>query len=182
MKVIEREALDKVLGELKLSTSSLADKETALKVGKILAVKLISTGSILRYGNDLQINMRMIEADTSEIKIALAESYAGNIPLSKIASDIAIKISNKIVKGYPLKGEVASIDKNGNVVINIGTFSGEVPGVKMKVIKDKALSPAEENLAGEIEITSVDKETSSGKVIKGGGMIKKGNRLIEDVN
>ena len=182
VKVIEREALDKVLGELKLSTSSLADKETALKVGKILAVKLISTGSILRYGNDLQINMRMIEADTSEIKIALAESYAGNIPLSKIASDIAIKISNKIVKGYPLKGEVASIDKNGNAVINIGTFSGVVPGVKMKVIKDKALSPAGENLAGEIEITSVDEETSSGKIIKGEGMIKKGTRLIEDIN
>ena len=182
VKVIEREALEKVLEELKLSTSSLADKETALRVGKILAAKLISTGSILRYGNDMQINMRMIEADTSEIKIALAESYAGNIPLSKIASDIFTKINNKILKEYPLKGEITSIDKNGNVAINVGTFSGVVSGVKMKVIKDKVLSPAGENLAGEIEITSVDKETSSGKVIKGGGMVKKGNRLIEDVN
>jgi curli biogenesis system outer membrane secretion channel CsgG len=50
--VIERKALDKVLAEQNFSNSDRADPNTAAKIGKILGVDAIITGSITQFGRD----------------------------------------------------------------------------------------------------------------------------------
>ncbi len=52
--VIERNAIDKVLGEQNLSNSDRADASTAAKIGKILGVEAIIIGSITQFGRDDQ--------------------------------------------------------------------------------------------------------------------------------
>ena len=48
--VVEREVLDKVLAELKLSATDIVNAPQALRRGKILAARLLATGSLSRFG------------------------------------------------------------------------------------------------------------------------------------
>jgi len=50
--VIERAALEKVLGEQNFSNSNRADSSTAAKIGKVLGVDMIVIGSITQFGRD----------------------------------------------------------------------------------------------------------------------------------
>lgn len=50
--VIERAALEKVLGEQNFSNSNRADSSTAAKIGKVLGVDMIIIGSITQFGRD----------------------------------------------------------------------------------------------------------------------------------
>src|SRR3981081_1199558 len=52
--VIERNALDKVLGEQNFSNRDRADASTAAKIGRILGVDAIIIGSITQFGRDDQ--------------------------------------------------------------------------------------------------------------------------------
>lgn len=51
-RVIERQALDKVLAEQNLSNSNRADASTAAKIGKLLGVDTIIVGDITQFGRD----------------------------------------------------------------------------------------------------------------------------------
>lgn len=75
--VIEREALDKIFDELKLSASGFIDPKTAKEVGKILGVDKIITGKvnyieIFKESNQVQIEIavRVIEVETAKISYA----------------------------------------------------------------------------------------------------------------
>src|SRR5437868_7721336 len=50
--VIERKAMDKILGDRNFSNSDRADPNSAAKIGKILGVDAIIVGSITQFGND----------------------------------------------------------------------------------------------------------------------------------
>src|SRR5665213_405669 len=50
--IIERKALDKVMGEQNLSNSNRADPTSAAKLGKLLGVDAILMGSITEFGNE----------------------------------------------------------------------------------------------------------------------------------
>ncbi len=52
--VIERKAMDKILGEQNFSNSNRADANSAAKIGKILGVDAIIVGSVTQFGNDNQ--------------------------------------------------------------------------------------------------------------------------------
>src|SRR5579884_3998375 len=53
-RVIERNALDKILKEQNFSNSDRADANTAAKIGRILGVDAIITGDITQFGRDDQ--------------------------------------------------------------------------------------------------------------------------------
>ena len=94
--VIERKAMDKILGEQNFSNSDRANPNSAAKIGKILGVDAIVVGSITQFGNDnkntnvggggggwggfgvggfshkkskavVQVDARMVDIDTAEI-------------------------------------------------------------------------------------------------------------------
>lgn len=50
--VIERKALDKIMAEQNFSNSDRADNSTAAKIGRVLGVDAIITGSITQFGRD----------------------------------------------------------------------------------------------------------------------------------
>lgn len=70
--VVERQQLAKVLQEQKLGATSLLDAETIAKIGKILGIQAIVTGSIADLGDEIKINARSISVETA--KVFAAES------------------------------------------------------------------------------------------------------------
>jgi curli biogenesis system outer membrane secretion channel CsgG len=67
-KVIERQMLENVMQELHLEGSGIADAETTKKLGKVLGVEAIITGTVLDIdANKAEINARVIKTDTAEV-------------------------------------------------------------------------------------------------------------------
>jgi tetratricopeptide (TPR) repeat protein len=182
VQVLERDLLDKLLEELKLSATDLVDQKKALEVGKLLAARIIATGSILRSGKDLQTSIRLTETETTLLKAAVTET---DTDVSRLADKTAQQVLNKIKQAYPIRGYITAVT-SGQVQLNIGSETGVHPGMQLKVLPDpvpadkKQLSPHSLN-APAIRITSVDTKTSTAQVVEPGQVITKRMRVEEIV-
>ena len=67
VRVVERVLLDRLLSELNLGSSDLADPETKLKLGRVLAARLIGTGSLMHMPQGALLSLRLIDSETTEI-------------------------------------------------------------------------------------------------------------------
>ncbi|KMP10290.1 hypothetical protein UZ36_08065 [Candidatus Nitromaritima sp. SCGC AAA799-C22] len=65
--VVERRQLMKVLSEQKLTMTGLLDAQAMEKVGQILGIDAIVTGSITDLGNQVDVNARLIGVDTARV-------------------------------------------------------------------------------------------------------------------
>jgi len=65
--VVERRQLARVLQEQELTESSLFDAQSISKIGKILGIEAIVTGSVADLGTDVKINARVISIETAKI-------------------------------------------------------------------------------------------------------------------
>ena len=174
VQVVEREVLDRLLEELKLSSSELADPTAALKIGRILSAKLISTGSIIRDGKDWLINLRMIETETTSIKVALTQALE-----AKEREEVAQKLSQEILKRirseFPLQGKILSLEGE-NITLDIGANEGVKIGLKFEVMSD---SPGARTRLGVIDVISVEKARSVGKLNSWNSNLKAGLMIRE---
>jgi TolB-like protein len=66
-KVIERQLLNKVVAEQKLSLTGVIDKTSAQKLGSLLGVDAIASGTISDLGKTLKVNARLIGTSTAEV-------------------------------------------------------------------------------------------------------------------
>ncbi len=66
-KIVERQLLDKVLGELKIQQSGAIDPSTAKAIGRIAAVDAIVTGSITDFESYIAVHCRLIDTTTGEV-------------------------------------------------------------------------------------------------------------------
>jgi TolB-like protein len=65
--VVERRELARVLKEQELTSSSLFDAETIARIGKILGIEALVTGSIADLGTEIKINARAISVETARV-------------------------------------------------------------------------------------------------------------------
>jgi TolB-like protein len=65
--VIERRHLMSVLAEQKLSSSNLFDPESVEKIGRILGVQAIVTGSITDLGAELKVHARVLSVQSGQV-------------------------------------------------------------------------------------------------------------------
>ena len=74
--IVERRLLDKVLAEVKLGSSELADQDTQIKLGKLLAARLMVSGVLNSQANSLDAAVRAIDTERSE-STRLNSSHGG---------------------------------------------------------------------------------------------------------
>jgi len=92
-RVVEREKLDLILQEQKLSRTKIFDNRTALKLGKLVAAQSVITGSIIETRTGIEVVARMIDSETSEI-LSTQDVYdeVKDLPaLRSLAEGMAIK-------------------------------------------------------------------------------------------
>jgi len=163
--LIERALLDKLLQELKLGTSRLADRNAALSLGKILAARLILSGQAVYADSQTQVSIRLIETETGRITAAVNESFGSAMPVSILAEKLSKHLLKKLKKLYPLRGKIS--DATGTEIrLNIGQKAGVLSGDRFKVIDGDAT----------LEIISVQPDTSLAKIIEAKGLLEKGLR------
>ncbi|HEU4734177.1 MAG TPA: FlgO family outer membrane protein [Kofleriaceae bacterium] len=93
LQIVERDKLNQVLGELRLSQSKFIDPRTAQKLGKGLAAEFIMTGGYVLRGDSLRVDVRVIEVGSG--KVAASEKVEGKkddfFALEKDLVDILIR-------------------------------------------------------------------------------------------
>ena len=131
--VIERSLLNKVLEEQKLGISGIIDEDTATQLGKLLGVKVIISGSVLRIQHILEINARIIDVETASI---IAAENVRSATADRL-QDLVVQMSVKIIKHFPLEGYVVSREPGVNMIsIDLGKYAGVKPGMEFIVFKE----------------------------------------------
>ena len=168
VKIVERALLDRLLGELKLGTSKLTDRNTALSLGKILAARLILSGRIVYAGSETQVSIRLIEIETGRITAAVNESFGSAVPPSVLADKLSENLLNKLKKLYPLRGKISEV-KGGEAALNIGQKAGVAIGRRFQT----------ENKDVILTVIAVQEHTSLAKIVKGDNALIAGQRVVE---
>jgi peroxiredoxin len=137
VKVVDRELIDKVLAELKLASSDLADPATRLKLGRVLGASVIGTGGFYPMGGGSQLQLRLIDTETTDIRSTLSEELARPRDVGTLAARTADKIAGTLKAAYPLKGKIASVE-GGEIIVGIGRKHGAEPGLRLAVVEDGA--------------------------------------------
>ncbi|MFC1799193.1 CsgG/HfaB family protein [Thermodesulfobacteriota bacterium] len=117
-RMIERNQLEMILREQELSSSKLVDRETALKMGKLVAARAIITGSFVETSKGIEIVARMIDTETSEI-LETEDVYAEArdlMTLRTLAEGLAIKLH----LDFPLLEGLVVQQKGGYIITDLG--------------------------------------------------------------
>ncbi|MBW2677065.1 MAG: CHAT domain-containing protein [Deltaproteobacteria bacterium] len=153
VQIVERALLDKLLGELKLGSSELADRRTALAVGKLMAARLIVSGTIVYSGPHTQVSLRMFETETGRITAAINETMGSSVPVSELAGQITGNLSTKLDEKYPIRGKIVKLDGD-TAWMNIGANVGVVEGQTYKAVNQETV----------LEVVAVASEESAARI------------------
>jgi tetratricopeptide (TPR) repeat protein len=184
VKVVDRELIDKVLAELKLASSDLTDPATRLKLGRVLGASVIGTGGFYPAGTGAQLQLRLIDTETTDIRDTLAQDLTRPREVTTLASQTAEHIARTLKAAYPLKGKIASVD-GGEIIVGIGRKHGAEPGLRLAVTEDGA--PVEvdgevigrrQRTIGRLQVERVEDGFAYARAIEGSGFAK-GQHLQE---
>lgn len=162
VKVVERALMDRLLSELNIGSSELADPATALKLGKVLAAKLIVTGSMIHQPQSTAISFRLIDTETSAIPQTTIKQLGPKSVFDQELFQYNREILKTVITKYPLRGFIVSATDN-EAVINIGSVQGVVPGTAFDLLeetkpiefKGKTLRSAPK-IVGQLEVVRVE--------------------------
>lgn len=91
--LVERAELDKILTELHLSATGLADKETRLRLGQLTGAKILISGSVFRSGDNNYVVAKLIGVETSKVLPAAAK---GNSAAAELVPELAAKVAGQL--------------------------------------------------------------------------------------
>lgn len=188
VKVVERVLLERLLDELNLGSSDLADPETALRLGKVLAAKLIGTGSLFYMPGGTLLNMRLIDSETSSIPKVVTRQLSTQGSMEKDINQLNREILKTVISKYPLQGFVVSAE-NKEVMINLGASQGVVMGTSFSVIEEKEpvvykgkTLRSKPKVVGRLEVTSVEPDLSYARIVEAARPLKTDDKIREQVD
>ena len=95
LNVVERQQLQDLLQEQRLTLSGRVDESSAVEIGKLLGVQYVFHGSVVSIATQLRIDIRAVDVETSEIK-AVMKSTDLTINLFEVVVGIADKFSEEL--------------------------------------------------------------------------------------
>jgi len=187
VQVVERVLIERLLEELNLGSSELANPETALKLGKVLAAKLIGTGSLYYLPQGTLLSLRLIDTETSAIPQVTTRQLGPQASLEKELFQLNREILKTVISKYPLRGYLVKVigDK---IMINLGSKQGVVQGTKFEVIeegeaiqyKGKPLQTSPKSV-GRMEVVRVEPELCYAKILNQERPFKTDDKVQEKI-
>lgn len=164
--VVERALLDKLMAELKLGSSTLADRRTALALGRIAAARLVLVPKATFGAEDTNVSLRIFETETSRVTAAVSEAFGSDKGAADISEALASVIDHRLDKKYPVRGRVTQVGTDG-ISLNIGDSVGVREGQRFKVIGVEAV----------LEVVAVASGSCQVKQVEGEGNLSAGARV-----
>lgn len=171
VRVVERALIERLLQELNIGSSELADPQTALRLGRVLAAKVIGTGSIFYLPDTTMLNLRLIDTETTVVDKSFTASIGRHKALDRQLYDLNRNILRTIIQTYPLRGYVVQA-QGEEVLLNLGANQGMVNGTRLNVIEEAApivykgrtLRGTPKTIA-QLEVVRVEPDLSHARVI-----------------
>lgn len=181
--VVERRLLKKLMEEQKLVMTGIVDASSATELGKLLGVKAIISGSVMRVQNIIEVNARIIDVESGSI--AAAESVRSTTAIQ--LEDLIGQMAEKIIKDFPLEGYVVHRDKN-TILIDLGKHAGVKRGMRFIVFKEGSVIKhpktgevldVEKIQTGMAEVKKVNEKTAKAEILeeKAAGTIEYGDMV-----
>lgn len=177
--VVERAMLQKILAEQNLGTSGMIDEQGAAALGKVLGVKAIISGSLLKLQDAIDINARVINVENGSIIAAENIRSSGKSDLHALVDELI----GRILLNFPLTGYVV---KKGDrtAIIDLGLDSGLTAGTEFIVYREGEVIKhpktgevldVEQIHTGRLRIAKVSKNVAEGIIVS-----EENNGGIED--
>jgi hypothetical protein len=183
--VVERSQLETVIDELALTLSDLTSTETAVDVGRLVGSEYVVISSISLTGGVYVLSARMVNVNTG-IAVASGLEKVSAADLSESTRNLAREIAAAI----PTGGEVLGITRDGEVIVNIGSADGVLPGMKVIVYRsgepiidpDSGRELGKESIdVAELEVIEVQLYGANSKILKEYYPVREGDRVEADV-
>jgi uncharacterized caspase-like protein len=182
--LVERRVLDKVLAEVKLGSSELADQDTQIKLGKVLAARLMVSGILTQQGTSLAASVRAIDTETTQLAMVRSERNSGPLNPTELAANIAKAVAATVVDKYPLKGRIVAVEGE-RAIINLGKRHGLAAGQSFNVLSrgepiefnGRVLGYKEDRIA-QVTVTEVQDQLAYARVAEVKAPLEKNQRII----
>jgi tetratricopeptide (TPR) repeat protein/peroxiredoxin len=185
VQVVERALVEKLLQELNLGSSDLADPAAALKLGKVLSARLIVTGALYYQQGDYLLTLRLIDTETTRIVKVMTAELGGPATVVKDIDRLSRRILDTVVTQYPLQGYVVQADAD-QVVVNLGAGQGVVAGARFDILEPSAPMTYRgrqlqgvSKVIGQVEIEKVEADFCRGRVLHAGRPVARDDKLRE---
>jgi hypothetical protein len=184
VQVVERVLLERLLEELNLGSSDLADPETQLRLGRVLAAKLLGTGSLLHLPAGSLLTLRLIDTETTGVPKIITRQIPAEA-VEREADALNRMLLRAVIENFPLRGFVVESDGRTGI-LNLGERQGVVLGTRFEVLgeartieyKGKTLQGSPEPV-GLVEVTRVEPDFSHVRVLEGGTAVQRDRKVQE---
>lgn len=185
VKVVDRVLLERLLEELNLGSSELADPETSLRLGRVLAARVLGTGTIFTLPEGTMLSMRLLDTETTAVAKVITLQMPGDMPRAQDLFQLNRQILGTLIREYPLRAYVVEV-RGGEAMINLGADQGVVSGTRFDVIeearqieyKGKKLK-AEPAVVGALEVIRVDPGLAWCRIVSQTRAIARDDRILE---
>ena len=99
--VIERAQIKKVTEELSLGISGAVDQSTAKQLGKLLGVDFMIFGSVSKFGDLVEVDLRMVSPETGMAIKAVSESSRGQESIRLMVNRLTRQLEGEKVPPKP---------------------------------------------------------------------------------
>ncbi|NQT87567.1 protein kinase [bacterium] len=163
--VVERKELDRLLAELKLATSGMADSTKVLEYGRLRSARVQVFTTVVREQATIRVSLRAVDSETTQV-CGIVTASSERAAKDGLASELAGKLTELLERTYPVRGRVVSVDGN-QVRLNIGTAVGVGARTRFTVLSDGEPTTA----LAELEVEHIEETTATATVLKRAGQI-----------
>ena len=167
--VVERAQLQKILQEQQLGVTGMINQETAAKMGELLGVKVIVSGSVIQIGNTYDVNARLISVQDGSIIKAERVRGVGLDGVERMMDSLA----ESFKKEFPLEGYVVMVSGK-RAMIDLGRINGVEPGMRFFALRKGApvrhpvtgkMLAGEDIKIGEMIVQTAEREASWAEIV-----------------
>ncbi|HEY4744483.1 MAG TPA: CsgG/HfaB family protein, partial [Desulfuromonadaceae bacterium] len=174
--VVERQILDKLLAELKLGSSALADPATALRLGKLFSARFIVTGTVMPESGGQSAIIRLIDTETSAVGKMVSAQSPGKEAGSELCGDLGRQIGEWAKAEFPLRGRIITV-AGQQCKVNLGSAHGLKKGARLEVVTEAKKGSGIYTVTGELEVSEVGKDTSVATIATTGANVAEKEKI-----
>lgn len=160
--LVERNALDTLLQEIKLVRADLADRRAATEIGKLLPASLILFGEVIPVGDrQKEIHLRVVDTETSRVLCSSSASFSTRQQLPSTCRKLAQEMIHRIRRERPIWIPAQSAGKTA-LKAGWGRFHGGRIGDAFEIVSRENLetiAPKETRL-GRATLESIGEDQS----------------------
>ncbi len=124
--VIERNEIQRMMEEMTLQLSGAVDSKTAKRIGEILGVEILVFGTVAKFGNLVETDIRLIATETGEALLAESASSRSVEEIRSMVKNLARKIEKRYLGRFLEELRVTSTPAGATVYVD-GNLVGETP-------------------------------------------------------